>query len=283
MRRRLSLAAVSAAVLGASLALTATSARAQQQPLPLGSDGMLCRLQTDRLGVMGGLPANLLTAISFVESGRYDKTRQEKTAWPWTVMAEGQGRYFASKQEAVAEVRRLQRRGVRNIDVGCMQINLYYHGDAFPSLEAAFDPAVNVGYAMNFLQNLFKETGSWQAAAVRYHSATPEYANRYRVKIAEEWNALNIANPTGGPSVPQAFAQARVPMGSPAGLNTQIRPYAPSPAQMAAVEQRRQQTEQNRIEMERQRVAAKAFATSWRAEKLAQYMKEKRERNGNDG
>lgn len=261
------------------LACSAWAPLAHAQQQPLGNDGMLCRMQTDRQGALGGLPPNLLTAISFVESGRYDRATQQKTAWPWTVMAEGQGRYFATKQEAVNEVRRLQRRGVKNIDVGCMQINLYYHGEAFPSLEAAFDPAVNVGYSMNFLQSLFKETGSWQAAAVRYHSATPEYANRYRVKIYEEWSALNVANPTGVPTgattLPRAFAQAQNP-----GLNTQIRPATPSQAQLASIAQHRQQVEQNRVETERQRAAAKAFATSWRAEKLSQYLKEKRERTG---
>ena len=32
-------------------------------------------------------------------------------------------------------------RGVRLMDVGCMQVNLQMHPDAFPSLDAAFDPA----------------------------------------------------------------------------------------------------------------------------------------------
>lgn len=278
--RRLSVA-VFLSTLAGTAAVPGSQAVAAGQDL--GSDGILCRMQTDRQGAAGGLPPNLLTAISFVESGRYDKQRQEKTAWPWTVMAEGQGRYYATKQEAVAEVRRLQRRGVKNIDVGCMQINLYYHGDAFPSLEDAFDPATNVGYSMNFLQALYKETGSWQAAAVRYHSATPEYANRYRVKITEEWNALNNSNP-GGTTMPQAFAQARLPLNGSTQrqTNTQIRPLAPSATQLASVAQHRQQIEQNRIETERQRAAAKAFATSWRAEKLSQYLKEKQQRSGNN-
>jgi soluble lytic murein transglycosylase-like protein len=56
---------------------------------------------------------------------------------------------------------------VRNIDVGCMQVNLGYHGKAFADLEAAFDPATNVAYAARFLSELFSKRRSW-ALAVGY-------------------------------------------------------------------------------------------------------------------
>ena len=48
------------------------------------------------------VPDFLLRAISQVESGRWDKRRQVKSAWPWTVMAEGRGRYLTSKAAAIA-------------------------------------------------------------------------------------------------------------------------------------------------------------------------------------
>jgi hypothetical protein len=37
----------------------------------------------------------------------------------------------------------MQGEGVRSIDIGCMQINLVHHPDAFGSLEAGFDPITN--------------------------------------------------------------------------------------------------------------------------------------------
>ena len=37
--------------------------------------------------------------------------------------------------------------GARSIDVGCMQVNLLHHADAFASLEQAFDPVANARYA----------------------------------------------------------------------------------------------------------------------------------------
>ena len=54
----------------------------------------------------------------------------------------------------MAAVRAMQANGVRSIDVGCGQINLMYHPDAFPNLELAFDPQANAAYAARFLKAL---------------------------------------------------------------------------------------------------------------------------------
>jgi hypothetical protein len=105
-------------------------------------------------------------------------------------MAEGDGRFLASKAEAIAVVRALQARGVTNIDVGCMQINLQHHPDAFASLEEAFDPAANTAYAARFLKSLWEAAGSWPLAAAHYHSRTPERANAYSEKIRRLWASL---------------------------------------------------------------------------------------------
>ena len=134
------------------------------------------------------IPRHLVAAISLAESGRWNSDRRAKFSWPWTVMAEGKGRFLPTKAAAIATVRNLQARNVRNIDVGCMQINLRYHPDAFDSLDEAFDPAANVAYGSRFLKTLFKETRSWQQAAGRYHSATPEHNRPYRMRILKLWN-----------------------------------------------------------------------------------------------
>ena len=129
------------------------------------------------------LPWGLLRAIAKVETGRYLKEAGEVLAWPWTVMAEGRGRYLPSKQAAIAEVEALRARGVRNIDVGCMQINLFYHPDAFDSLEAAFDPAANTQAAARILVDFKNTWGSWTRAVGNYHSNTPTLSGPYRVKV----------------------------------------------------------------------------------------------------
>ncbi len=149
----------------------------------------LCRQETARAETLRDLPPHLLAAIARTESGRWHAGRSESLAWPWTVMAEGKGRFLPSKAAAIEEVRRLQARGVRNIDVGCMQVNLHHHPDAFESLEAAFDPAVNVAYAADFLVELRQEARSWTRAVGHYHSRQAIRGNSYRAKVFKAWRA----------------------------------------------------------------------------------------------
>ncbi len=71
-------------------------------------------------------------------------------------------------------MRSLQAQGVRSIDVGCMQINLRHHPNAFADLEEAFDPVSNARYAARFLKDLQATRGDWMRSASHYHSQTPE-------------------------------------------------------------------------------------------------------------
>lgn len=105
--------------------------------------------------------------------------------WPWAINADGAAFYFDSKAVAVAWTRAALARGVRQIDVGCMQVNLQAHPNAFPSLDAAFDPAANADYAARFLTTLQVDAGgNWFTATGYYHSRTPELAADYRERVA---------------------------------------------------------------------------------------------------
>jgi hypothetical protein len=156
----------------------------------------LCERATARQESSRRIPRKLLYAISIAETGRWDKVRQENTAWPWTVTSGGKGRYFPTKQAAIRAARELKRQGRRNIDVGCMQINLKYHPKAFKSLDDAFDPAKNTAYAAKFLVKLRQDKRSWVQAVKHYHSATRALHNPYRAKVykiwrTERWKARN--------------------------------------------------------------------------------------------
>lgn len=172
-----------AAFLAFSLCLAAPLQAAEE----LDSAWTLCREQTARAEQARDLPPHLLAAIARTESGRWHAGNSENLAWPWTVMAEGKGRFLPSKDAAIETVRALQARGVRNIDVGCMQVNLYHHPEAFDSLEAAFDPAVNVAYAADFLAELREEARSWTRAVGQYHSRQAIRGNNYRAKVFKAW------------------------------------------------------------------------------------------------
>ena len=136
------------------------------------------------------IPLHLLHAISKAESGRWHKARQVNIAWPWTVTSGGAGKFFDTKTEAVAEVEFLMTRGIRNIDVGCMQINLKAHANAFLTIQDAFDPDANATYGAKYLKKMHRRTGNWLKAAGSYHSMTPHLGVKYRAKVGRIWNEL---------------------------------------------------------------------------------------------
>jgi len=146
-----------------------------------------CELEIMRHEQALGIPPRLLQAIGIVESGRRDPLLGTVAPWPWTVAAEGRGRYLASKEAAIEEVRALKRAGVESIDVGCMQVNLKHHPSAFASLEQAFEPASNVAYAAGFLRRLYDLSGSWIEAGGRYHSHTPDLGDKYKLRLMKAW------------------------------------------------------------------------------------------------
>lgn len=143
-----------------------------------------------------GLPPGLLGAIARVETGRRAPAGGIQP-WPWSFNAAGEGRYMPSRAEAVAEVQARQAAGTRSIDIGCMQINLLHHPDAFPSVDAGFDPETNVRYAVRYLRSLFARTGDWAAATGQYHSSTPERATIYHLRVTA---ALTGQGFTPGPA-----------------------------------------------------------------------------------
>jgi hypothetical protein len=161
-----------------------------------------------------GIPAGLLRSIALVESGRPDPASGRTVPWPWTINAEGAGRTFETKAQAVAATRALLAAGVRSIDVGCAQVNLHHHPQAFDSLEAAFDPATNLGYAARFLLRLRATTGSWAYAAAGYHSQTPEFGHAYAQRVMAVWPDAAQYGPW--PPAPAGHAAGARPLGGPA-------------------------------------------------------------------
>ncbi len=135
------------------------------------------------------IPTGLLTAISLAEAGRRLGEGQPLVAWPWTINVAGQGRFFETKEQAVTETRKLLDAGQKSIDIGCMQINLRYHPNAFRNMDDAFDPALNVAYGAQFLNSLHQVQGSWSKAVERYHSSEDGRRDEYRDRVLALWNS----------------------------------------------------------------------------------------------
>jgi hypothetical protein len=133
-----------------------------------------------------GTPPGLLAVMARVESGRPAPPAGALQPWPWTVDADGQGAFFATKEQAVGWSRDALAAGtVTFLDVGCMQVDLRMHPDAFADLEQAFDPVANAAYGARFLRQLHDGPagGNWFTAVGMYHSRTPILAAVYRAAV----------------------------------------------------------------------------------------------------
>lgn len=148
------------------------------------SDDSLCATAAAEAADLVGVPYDVLIAVSVVETGR------DNRPWPWTVNIEGEGFWADNASDAENMVRTALETGLTNIDLGCFQLNYRWHSDAFASVEDMLDPAMNAAYAANYLAEQYEKTGDWSAAAAAYHSATPEYADRYLAKFESTWAAL---------------------------------------------------------------------------------------------
>jgi len=221
-----------------------------------------------------GIPKHLLSAISRAESGRWHPKKGANFAWPWTVTAHGKGRFFDTKLEAIAEAEILLTQGVRNIDVGCMQINLMYHDQAFETLDQAFDPAANAAYGAKYLRAMHDKTKDWRKAAAHYHSTTPEQAARYRAKVLRLWDEARNPNARPKPAIETASAAPEAKE-APAATNDPVRPSAINYGLMhrlnSAFQERREQTagEQIADRAARQAHLRREQLETWRENKVA--------------
>ena len=254
MYRILSLCVLSLAWLIPSGSLSAKEASASF------ADTDICLYYTSLQEKKFGIKENLLSTIALVETGRYNPDhRLGSHPWPWTVTSAKGGTYHKSKKEAVAEVKKLISQGIKSVDVGCMQINLKFHGSAFSSIEEALDPDKNTAYAASYLARLHKQTGSWGKAATTYHSGSQEKALKYEEKLISAWRKLNQFT-------------AKHNLSQLAEADIQMRPKeTPSPTHHRKVEP---------ISYVDNHDQAKVFASEWRAQKMREYLKRKQLANG---
>ena len=182
---------------------------------PARADAALCRAAITAAERAAFVPDRLMHAIGVMESGRRDAAGVA-SPWPWTINVEGVGEVFETKQQAIAAVTAHRARGARSIDVGCMQVNLMHHADAFTSLDDAFDPAANARYAAKFLLKLLDQTGSWPRAVAGYHSLTPDIGDAYAKKVMAIWARPDTGRPDAGrPNAARADAVRTAAAGLP--------------------------------------------------------------------
>jgi soluble lytic murein transglycosylase-like protein len=123
-----------------------------------------CEREMLRASHQYNIPVNVLYAVSLTETGR--KGRLD----PFAINVEGKADFSRTRAEALEKVAKARAAGAKLIDIGCMQINHFYHGQKFASVAEMFEPARNVDYGAKFLIELKAREGSWTLAVARYHA-----------------------------------------------------------------------------------------------------------------
>ena len=154
-------AALLAAICTCSLAASAGWDGARAAP---ASPPNVCEREMTRAAEQYGIPLGVLYAVGMTETGRRGSLQ------PYALNIEGRSHFAESAKEAVRAFEEARRAGAKLIDLGCMQINHYYHSREFASLDAMLEPRANVQYAARFLQELKAREGSWTMAVARYHA-----------------------------------------------------------------------------------------------------------------
>lgn len=124
----------------------------------------LCEKEMTRAAAKYGIPLGILYAVGLTETGGGGHLHA------YALNLQGDAVYSLNKEQAIARVRAAQAAGVRLIDVGCMQLNYFYHGKSFSSVEEMMDPHKNVDYAARFLKELKQSEGAWTIAVARYNA-----------------------------------------------------------------------------------------------------------------
>ncbi len=183
------------------LTLAALLVAPQGFAMPNTQTARICDNAAQRAARSEGVPLDVMRAIARVETGRTADGALQP--WPWTINVEGKGIWFTSEFETKSYVFDIFKAGKRSFDIGCFQINYRWHGKAFRSIDAMFDPDKNATYAARFLKELYAELGSWNAAAGAYHSRTSALANayvtRFQTVLAQLGQQTPIASATRDP------------------------------------------------------------------------------------
>lgn len=131
--------------------------------LAIGYQGA-CEREIQSASKKYGVPVGILYSVGLTETGRKGKLD------PFAMNVEGKAVFSASTDDALTAFEAARRNGAKLIDLGCMQINHYFHGEHFASAREMFDPKRNVEYAAMFLRNLHNRHETWTMAVARYHA-----------------------------------------------------------------------------------------------------------------
>ena len=176
-------ALAAATLIGAIFASAPAAAQASDYGVTSDCPTLIARTEARR-----NIPRGLLMAIALTESGTGG------TPSPYAMNIAGRSHFARSGQEMANIISANWSRGVRSIDVGCMQVNLKYHGGNFARLTDLLNSVTNVEYGASYLIKLATESGSWKNAVMSYHNKNnPTRRAWYGCKVWNNYLAINRA------------------------------------------------------------------------------------------
>jgi soluble lytic murein transglycosylase-like protein len=161
----------------------------------VGLAANVCEAEMIRASRENDVPLPVLYAVALTETAQ----RGELSAYALNV--HGRAVFNPTLSAAIDTFDSARRRGEKLIDIGCMQINYFYHGSKFADVRQMFEPAANVDYAARFLRELHRHEGRWTEAVARYHAGPGNAPAQRRYVCAVIRNMLRSGF---GASTPEA-------------------------------------------------------------------------------
>lgn len=128
----------------------------------------------------------LLYAITLEESGEYDAGSGLLRPWPYQLHYQGKTTKYPSKKAAIEQIRKWEKEGVRNYDIGPLQINRRWHGHRVPELADLLTVEQSLDLAAYLIAETIQLSGEDEELGIgRYRSWKENEARAYAQKIHE--------------------------------------------------------------------------------------------------
>ena len=126
-----------------------------------------------------GLDPYILYAVALVESAKVSKRIAKP--WPWALNRQGRPFIPSSLAEAKDILGGALAKGIRNIDVGLMQVNIRWQGHRVRQPEDLLDPETNLRVGADVLaESIGSAPGNLILGIGRYHAGFHNDARAYR-------------------------------------------------------------------------------------------------------
>ncbi len=142
----------------------------------------LCFRAAQEISTETDVPIEVLLALGEAAHGQNSHTHLAR--WPWTVTLQGRSIWFDTENQSQNFIFRHFKSGLRRFDVGCFQVSYRWHGHAFQSIEALFDPKASGRYAAGIIVKLHQKYGDWKEAIAAYRARTTPFARRHAERFA---------------------------------------------------------------------------------------------------